>query len=208
MLKRRSLLLGFVPLPFVLPSLLRQEAERTPAYRVFVPGVGGGQMPDPGYYNMFPSPYMLNRVNTPVLVENTTAETPLFEYEIDPNILSGSHALRLTILGDMLQNGTADAAGSDYTFRLKLGSTMLSTIAFARFQSVTRAPYKYDAMVISTGVGAQLAYAEIPTAISEFDLATAAEDETTALLLSLTVQMEHAHADNEIQLVFAVLELL
>lgn len=204
MLKRRSLLFGLVPLPFLLPSLLRQEAERT--HRVIVPGVAGGQMPTRGFYEMYPTPYTLATTNTAVLVENTTTETDLFTYTVEANLLTGSHALRLTIIGDRKRN---DGGGlpSDQTFRLKLGSTTLSTIAVGTLSSANRLPFKYEAHVVSMGVGSQLGYAQ-GTFSSEFDAATGTEDETTALTLSVTVEMAIAHADNEVQLFYATLELL
>lgn len=181
-----------------------------------------------GFVDLTVLPFVLTRDATEVVVANTTTETELFGYEIPPNYLAGDHAVRLQLVGTQ-KNDTVVATENTLRWRVKLGSTTLWDSTgqnSAGDGGAYEAPWRFDLTITETGVAEQMltgaAWVVQTTATPPTTGAgsltgganvvtlygTSAEDETTALTLSVTVENSVADPDINCTKRFASLELL
>lgn len=165
----------------------------------------------------------LERDSSTVTVENTAAETTLESFSLAANTLAAGRGVRLRMLGDGLNNSGGDVVT---IWRVKLGTTTLwgDDVTFAT--SANRAPWSLDLTLAGIAAGSQAVNGVIEaptrtagtpsvagqgifaTAPSATFYGTSAEDETTALTLTVSVDMDTAHADAEWVKRYAVLELI
>ena len=136
-------------------------------------------------------------------VVSSVTETTVYTFSVPANTLGTNKALRITVLGDYLNNS---GGVSNLAIKLKYGATTaLSYSEPSIAASATRRPVKFEAILAALGAtGAQVAYGEIRrgstagvTGNVNFDDSTSftsgintgvAEDSTGALTLSVTVQ--------------------
>lgn len=166
---------------------------------------------------------VITRDASEVQVVNTTTETPLFEYELPAYIFGSDKAVRLVLRGDYLNN---TASNQDIRIRIYLGATLMWDDTVSQNHTSARAPWLVDAYVMELGTATQLLHGFVnvsnnggtPATVGEghinsatapaLVMGSAAEDETTALTLSVTVTLGVADAAFDFTKVIATLELL
>lgn len=158
-------------------------------------------------------PVIMDRNFTPLTIENTTAETTLYEYTIGANDLGVNRSFRMHLTGDYyINSGTPN-----FTIRIKYGSTTMYQATKSFSAEANRAPWEYDlllnardvtnaqlltghlwmaaaAATPTTGTGPINVVPEIYTPVR----GSATEDSTTELVYAVTVQFGTAHGDVEI----------
>jgi hypothetical protein len=137
-------------------------------------------------------------------VANTGTETAVYTYAVPGGTLGSTRALRLTLIGDQLQN----FAGSDtLTVRVKYGATTIYTGAFAVGQHADRRSFRLECMLSAlNATNAQVAVATgvlggatttagtgaAPASTIEGAHVTVAEDSTASKNLVVTIQQQTA----------------
>jgi len=170
---------------------------------------------------------VLDRDVTETEVVNTTTETTVYSFSVPANTLSTNRGLRLTLLGDHLNN-----SGSTTTpiVKVKYGATTIATLTPASTFAINagRAHVVLSAILqAKNSASAQVAYSvlhcddgggqtmdgsdstSIYNAENVLSMHNAvAEDSTGALTLSVTYQHGDAHANISFKAFTAMLELL
>lgn len=166
---------------------------------------------------------ILTRDASEVNVVNSTAETELFSYELPAGVLGSDRAIRLAVAG-IFHNQSGGLVV--YTLRIKLGATTLwEDPGFTVNSSVNIGVWRIDLEidqiavnsqvtqgivrmgarnVATSGYGALNGNVDVDTAI----FGEAAEDESTNLTITVTIQMDTASASSDMIKKFAALELL
>ncbi len=157
-------------------------------------------------------------------IVNSSAETSLFSAGIAANLLATDRAVRLTLIGDYLNNSGATRT---LRVRVKLGATTLwddTSIALAA--SATRRALAIEVLLANRGatnsqaLGGRLDISALPATAGLGDFAaasiaagavlsgTSAEDTTTARTLDLTVQHSAANASLSVRSLYGLVELV
>ncbi len=170
------------------------------------------------------APSVLGRAVATLDVVNTIVETSLGSVSVPANALRTDRAVRLTLVGDYLNNS---GVARTVTLRVKLGATTLyndATVALAA--NAARRPLRAELLIANlnasnvqalggaialgsaggatAGLG-DLAIANIAEAIIS---GSAAEDTTTAKTFEITAQHQVAAATISVRRLYAVWELL
>lgn len=90
-------------------------------------------------------------------VVNTTSETSVYSYAVPGNTLGSTKKLRLTLLGDYLNNS---GGGDTFTVRVKYGATTVATLLTGSLAAnAARRPVRVDAEVAAfNSTSAQMSY--------------------------------------------------
>jgi hypothetical protein len=169
------------------------------------------------------APSVLTRANTLQTVVNTTTETSVFSFSVPGNTLGTTRMMRLTLLGDILNNSGATVT---FTPRIKFGATTLYADAislstsgnrrgfcatiYLSAQNATNVQTLGGHLTLSgngtttTGIGDFGASSTGDTAIS----GSAAIDSTAAQTFTVTIQFGTANANTDFRRQYAILELL
>ncbi len=169
---------------------------------------------------------VINRVASTVTIGGST-ETTIYSYTVPANTMGTNKALRLTMIGDRLNDS---GATKTITLRVKFGGTTLYQDVTATFADANLNRYPWNATVVlanqdatnaqtlggqinfginttvpATGFG-DLGVDEI-IAATPFVGVAGTIDTTQDRLLEVTVQHSASHASNNIRLHYALLEL-
>lgn len=135
-------------------------------------------------------------------VGNTTDETTLYTFSIPANTLGTANALRLTLIGTILQN-----AAKTLTLRLKYDDTVIATAVVVSSDSATTFPLKINAYLVAQGAtNSQWGCVDAIFPMYGSAQGTAAEDSTGTLNLLVTAQWSGAHASATLTSKYAILE--
>ena len=105
----------------VNPAGELQESPGASSLVVAAQNAGEGQLAEAGRLIALetPGPWGLDVNSTERTISNSVNEESFYQRTVDPNLLVGSRRLRLSLLGQMLNNGAA----RNVTVRVKLGGT-------------------------------------------------------------------------------------
>lgn len=81
-------------------------------------------------------------------VVSTAAETTVYTYSVPANTLSTNRALRITVIGDYLNN---TGGGDTFTFRVKYGSTTYLTAAWSTSTNANRKAFTGQFILSASG---------------------------------------------------------
>lgn len=169
-------------------------------------------------------PAILDRATSTIAVASSVAKTDVYSYSVPGGLLSTNKSLRLTLLGDYLNNG---AATSTLTFELRFGATTLwADVTAANAVSATVRALRLEATVANLGASnsqllsgfillastsaattGQGDVAAVATLANPF-AGAAAEDTTAAKTLAVAVTHQQNHANTRFRRLYASLELL
>lgn len=167
---------------------------------------------------------IIDRDVTTTEVVSTAAETTVYSFSVPANTLSTNKMLRLTLVGDLLNN---TGAGAGFTLRVKYGSTTIGTCAVTTWNSsVNRLPWDgLTVLAANNATNAQRSTTKLHGDTTSNALADGvgnaaaadyrysghngiAEDSTLAKTLAVTIQPTANSASLSIKLFVALLELL
>lgn len=152
---------------------------------------------------------VIRRDNTDVTIASTTAETALFTFPVPAYMLDGDRGLRAVIRGERVN---VSGGSVTYTFRIKLGATTLWEHSEAFVSSSAQCPLCIDIELFAKNSDAiqemcgrfTISQASSPAvglggisaggSVDAVIWGESAEDATTALDLTITVEMSVAHA--------------
>lgn len=156
---------------------------------------------------------VLARTSAMVEVVNTTTETEVFNYSVYSGVLSTNRGLRITLLGDHLNNS---GSGADLTIRVKLGATTLLTFLLYPStgniaSSASRYTMRLSAEILNiSSASIQHANGMLLTdaGATSYNFSAGAEDTTSAKTLSITAQHATANANISFRSQYCFVELL
>ncbi len=153
------------------------------------------------------TPVILDSAVASTTVGNTAVETTLYTFSIPANTLGTANALRLVIIGSMLQN-----ASKYLQVKLKYGATTVAdAVTLSYFDSATTFSIKIEAFLVAQGAtNSQFGTAYYKEGVINLGgvgiHGTAAEDSTGALDLVITAKWSAASASATLTSKYVILE--